>query len=94
MSVEFQAKHRGLLEEAIESLGWNSYGTGNKIALPGRGIELDLDAQRAEVETGVGQDNLNRLKRAYSEKALDRVAKLKMWNKKSTGQNKGVLRRF
>ena len=94
MSVEFQAKHRDLLDEALKSLGWNSYETDQGLILAGRGIRIDLGNQQAEVEAGVGQSNLNRLKQAYSEQALKRVARLKGWHHKSTNQNNGILRRF
>jgi len=94
MSVEFQAKHLDILTEALTSLDWNWRVVGHEIVIPGRGVTLNLETQQAEIEVGVGQGNLNRIKQAYSEKALERVARLKMWNKKSTGHNKGVLRRF
>lgn len=96
MSVEFQAKHRKLLEQAIEALGWTFEepvaGMLRVKNSPWNSFTINLVSQKAEIESGQ-QSTLNRLKQQYSKEALRRAAKLQGWQFKSTAQTKGVLRR-
>jgi len=95
MSVDFHAKHRALLEQAIDALGWQRVDAGESLVVrsPQWGqMTLDLAAQRATLRTA-DQDMLNRLKQQYSMEAIKRAAKLQGWQVKTKGQMKGVLRR-
>jgi len=95
MSVEFQAQHKGLLIKALTNLGWGFTEHADRITLTreNEGIEIDLRRQEAKLEEWQ-QSKLNQLKRAYSSAALDRVAKMNMWTRKSETETRGVLRRF
>jgi len=96
MSVEFKAKHRKLLEQAIESLGWEHESVARGIRIKTstwNSFTIDLASQKAEIQPGQ-QTNLNRLKQQYSKEALRRVAKLQGWRfKQQKAQLKGVLRK-
>jgi hypothetical protein len=96
LSVEFHAKNRKLLEQAIDSLCWHRVydpvydriyvADANNL----NGFTIDLAQERATVTEGQ-QRNVNLLKQAYSKAALRKVAKLQGWQLK--GERKGVLRR-
>jgi putative NADH-flavin reductase len=90
MSVEFQARHRSLLEKALKSLGWKWTETSKGLVVGGLGT-LDLENGVAEV-LRTEQSKLNQLKQQYSKQALRRAAKLQGWQLKAKGR-KGVLRR-
>jgi hypothetical protein len=90
LSVEFHARHRKILEAALDSLGWQWAGRGPEIYIEGDSIVLDLDFGRARVLDGQ-QPRLNTLKRAYSKQALRKAARLQGWQVK--GAEKGVIRR-
>ena len=92
MSVEFHAKHKRLLEAALDALGWPYEETrAGAYRVRDGMITVDTNAGRAEVG-GYFQQELNTLKREYSKQALKRAAKLQGWQLKAKGQ-KGVLRR-
>jgi len=99
MSVEFQAQNLDVLNEAIEqsqlfrSLSSAEAMRDGKISLHDGNIVLDLENKTAQVTEGY-QDRLNELKRAYSSAALDKVAKMNFWNRKSNSSRSGVLRKF
>ena len=95
MSVEFKAKHRRLLEQAVEALGWSwkSEGQGLRVQLPGwNSFTIDFVEQKAIGKESL-QGKINQLKQQYSKQALRRAAKLQGWQMKTKGQMKGVLRR-
>ena len=95
MSVRFQAKHRKLLEQAIEALGWSweSIAGGVRVRVSlWDAFPIDLVAQKADI-TQDQQSMLNQLKQQYSKQALMRAAKLRGWQFKQQGQTKGVLRK-
>ena len=98
MSVEFQAKHRKLLEQAIEALGWSweSIAGGVRVRMSSVWRDcftINLVTQKAEVQQNQ-QVSLNRLKQQYSKEALKRATKLRGWQfKQPTMQLKGVLRK-
>ena len=104
MSVEIRAKHRKLLEQAIEALGWKWENIADGILVriegwfEGRFISnwdaftINLASQKAEIEPRQ-QGLLNNLKQQYSKQALMRAAKLRGWQFKQQGQMKGVLRK-
>ena len=94
MSVEFQAQNRIVLNDAIEQLQLSvEVMLDGKISLHDGNIVLDLETKTAQVTEG-HQDRLNDLKRAYSSAALDKVAKMNFWNRKSNSSRSGVLRKF
>jgi len=97
MSVEFQAKHKDVLEEALKKLPHQVYvDSAGRIHINYDEVIIDVEKGKAEVREGSGQRRLNELKRTYSEAALEKVAKANMWQKKKSKQNtrKGVLRKF
>ena len=72
ISVEFQAKHRDLLDQAISVVGLRVRELGrNRIGL-NNGITLDLDKNTAEFQYASQQSDLNRLKQEYSRQVTDR----------------------
>ena len=90
MSVEFKAKHKGLLQNALRALGLSYELTGDVFDISGLG-KINLNKGIAEIEQ-FGQRKLNQLKQQYSKESLKRAAKLQGWQLKGT-QTKGVLRR-
>jgi len=94
MSVEFQAQNLNVLNDAIKQLQLSAevMSDGN-ISLHDGNIVLDLKNKTAQVTEGY-QDRLNQLKRAYSSAALDKVAKMNFWNRKSNSGRSGVLRKL
>jgi len=96
MSVEFKAKHRKLLERAIEALGWvhEDMPSGLRVKIGAwSSFTIDLASQKAEVQSSQ-QSSLNQLKQQYSKEALKRAARLRGWQfKQQQGQQKGVLRK-
>lgn len=76
-SVEFRAENARLLESAIESLGWTHEKTERGYRLA-NGFEIDLKTGSATLKAGQ-QTDLNRLKQAYSQKALRAVAQKQGW---------------
>jgi len=94
MSVEFQAQNLNVLNDAIEQSQLSAeVMSDGKISLHNGNIVLDLETKTAQVTEGY-QDRLNELKRAYSSVALDKVAKMNFWNRKSNSSRSGVLRKF
>ena len=94
MSVEFQAQNLNVLNDAIEQSQLSvEVMRDGKISLHDGNIVLDLETKTAQVTKGY-QDRLNELKRAYSSAALDKVAKMNFWNRKSNSSRSGVLRKF
>ena len=92
MSVEFKAKNRKLLEDALKRLDYTWQETQNDVlVIPGLG-RLDLIEGSAEIDRR-DQKKLNQLKQQYSKQALRRAAKLQGWQMKTKGQMKGVLRK-
>jgi len=100
-SVEFHAKHRKLLEQAVNALGWERVNSASNtsadvlvIRRPGDWdpFTIDLANGRATINEWQ-QPALNQLKQQYSLQALKRAAKLKGWQVKSKTQLKGVLRK-
>ena len=92
MSVEFKAKHKGLLQEALRALGLNYTLVNDIVDVVGLG-KIDLKKGTAEIER-FGQPQLNKIKQQYSKEALRRAAKLQGWQfKQQQGQLKGVLRK-
>jgi len=91
MSVEFKAKHKGLLQNALRALGLNYELIGDVFDVVGLG-KIDLKKGAAEIDQS-GQKKLNQLKQQYSKECLRRAAKLQGWQLKTKGQTKGVLRR-
>jgi len=90
MSVEFHAKHRSVLDAAIDSLGWRVREMDNGVlSVNGGWMTIYLKERRAVTSS---QQDLNRLKVAYSKESLKRAAKRNGWQLKLKGQ-KGVLRR-
>ena len=92
MSVEFHAQHKSLLITALKNLGWNWREEKGKL-FTSYDIEVDLEKQQANVPEGC-QDQLNRLKRAYSSEAISKVAKVNLWQRKADNDQKGILRKF
>jgi hypothetical protein len=91
MSVEFRAKNRKLLEQALDALGWSWWEhESNVLTVSGLGTLCLEEGQAVIPQTAQGR--LNRLKQQYSKQALKRAAKLQGWQLKAKGQ-KGVLRR-
>ena len=90
ISVEFHAKHRAVLDDAIASLGWRVREMDNGVlSVNGGWMTIYLEEGRAVTSS---QSDLNRLKVAYSKESLNRAAKRQGWQLKLKGQ-KGVLRR-
>jgi len=92
MSVEFHAKHKGLLQGALRALGLHYTLMNDVVDVVGLG-KIDLRKGMAEINQ-FGQSQLNQLKQQYSREALKRAAKLQGWQfKQQQGQLKGVLRK-
>jgi len=91
LSVKFQAKNIELLINAIESLSWNFEKIGETIKINYGDIVLDLAKGKAEC---YDQNGLNKLKVAYSTKAIEKVAAKKNWLFKKAANNKMQLKRF
>jgi len=87
ISVEFKAENRDLLEDAVKSLGWSFRKLGNGVYQV-NDMTLDLNQGKAEIGTNQ-QSNLNRLKVAYSQAAVRKVAKQKGWQCKFDAPTKG-----
>ena len=95
MSVEFNAKHLGLLRKAIESLGWICEEIAGELKVQPKTcgyFTIDLVLQKAVIQSSQ-QLQLNQLKQQYSKEALKRAAKLQGWQYKQQEQQKGVLRK-
>jgi len=90
ISVEFHAKHRAVLDDAIASLGWRAEETSpGVLTVNGGWLTVYLSEGRAVTSS---QSDLNRLKVAYSKESLKRACRRNGWQLKLKGQ-KGVLRR-
>jgi len=96
MSVEFQAKHKDLLEKAILKLGWQlkyiDNGKSIVVGEPSTSFTIDLANKKATILSSQ-QSQLNRLKQAYSQQAVQKVAQLNKWQMRASANNpmKGVL---
>ena len=92
LSVEFQAKYRDLLEEAIADLGWSldqlKEGRWQIFPQGATSFLVDLDQGKATITDGQ-QRHLNQLKVAYSQAAVRKVAKKRGWKTKFTSPTKG-----
>jgi len=92
VSVEFKAKHVNVLEAAAKALGW-SFSQRGVMAYVGSDIRIDLESQRAIVSRSY-QNEVNRLKVAYSTEAVKLAAKKKKWFVKQKAAQKLELRRY
>lgn len=89
MSVEFKAKNRALLIDAIKSLGWKFQGVGNEIVVTTGSYDtltLRLDSQQAVIEASA-QSQLNKLKVAYSQQVVKKASMAKMQDGKTWQRN-------
>ena len=93
LSVEFKAKHTDLLIEAAKSLGLNCEIMGSSVSIDYGSIKLNLETQQAEYKS-YSQATMDKLKVAYSTKAVEKVAQKRKWLLKQTGKNQMKLRRF
>lgn len=92
MTVEFQARNINLLEEAIKSLGL-AYHRSSKIINVSSNLTIDLENQTATTNSS-NANLINRIKREYSTKVLEKVAKRKRWVMKKQNATVGTLRRY
>jgi len=92
VSVQFKVKHISLLEEAVKSLGWSFALHDSRFVVINSGeIKIDLTNQKAECYSS---NLINKLKVAYSTKAIEKVAAKKNWLLKKATNNKMQLKRF
>jgi len=91
LSVEFKAKHVDLLKEACKQLGWKVEEDGDLIRINYTRITINLKTNKAEA---YNQSEINKLKQAYSKKAIEKVAAKKKWLLKQGSNNKMQLKRF
>ncbi len=93
LSVEFKAKHEDLLLEAAKSLGMYCEIRDGVAIIDLGAIRVNLETQQAEYNA-LRQGDLNRLKVAYSTKAVEKVAQKRKWLLKKASQSKMTLRRL
>ncbi len=74
ISVEFKAQNISLLEETAKALHLNFQRQGNRVQIGN--VTIDLDSQTAQARN---QEDINILKRAYSEQAVKQASKAKGW---------------
>ena len=92
LSLVFNALNRDMLEKAIKALGIEYQRNGDIFTLDG----ISIGAEEAIVETGF-QNQLNVIKRSYSEQIIRKVAKAKKWTgqwKTAKAGKKVVMKRF
>ncbi len=94
MTVEFNMKNINILKKALEKLGYNyRYGEKtNQLDIPSMNASFDLKNQNVSIPRYYS-DDLNKIKRAYSETVVEEIAKKKKWIIKKMG-NKLQLRRY
>ncbi len=93
MSVDFKADNQDLLTAAMQSLGWTAIELRPGVWQVDRlGGQIDLAAGRATIAEG-RQSELNQLKRAYSRKAVEQVAKKNRWRLSAKNETEGVFLR-
>lgn len=92
-SVEFQARNLELLKRAAEAAGWTASVDLKRTALlcqkGGQTLKIDLMAQT--ISGAISAAAVNGLKRAYSEAAIEEVARRKRWLLKKTGSGAGRM---
>ncbi len=93
LSVDFKVADKTLLEEALKSLKLKYRIDGNRIIIftpAGNIVIVDGKAQLSEA----AQPYLNQIKRAFSIKAIERVAKKYKFTTTTKPGNQYVLRRY
>jgi hypothetical protein len=93
VSVEFKSKNKKLLEEAAKKLGWIYSETEDGKAVIGSRFVIDFKTRKATFED-YRQGDFNQLKRAYSEAAIEAIAKKKRWAIKKKAEGKIEMRRY
>lgn len=93
VQVEFNAKNREALQEALEAGDVYHYWNSNKTVVCGEGWRINLEKQTAEVQLG-REALLNQVRRAYSETIINEVARRKKWLVKKLADNKMQLKRY
>ncbi len=91
ISVDFKVGNEDLLKKAAEKLNWKYRERGNLIEIKDI-IILDLRMQTASFPKKC-QDDLNLLKRTYSEVCIEEIAKKKRWSLKRKN-NKLEMKRY
>lgn len=75
VSVVFKSQNETVLQSAAALLKWNYQRAGNTVYIGP--VTVYLDRERAEARS---QDDINALKRAYSQAAVKKAAALKGWS--------------
>ena len=95
VTVEFQAKNEGLFLKAVEMMGMQCNEVRPHVfSLGYNDIVVDLNTQTARATGQQTQNTLNRLKRTYSQAAIDAVCRQNLWTKKQQTATSGVLMKF
>ena len=93
VQVEFKARNREALQEALESNGIDHWWNTSWTKVYGKEWEIDLEKQTAQVTEGK-EVYLNRVRRAYSETVIAEVARKKKWIVKKLAAGKMQLKRY
>jgi|TARA_R100001530_G_scaffold131512_1_gene103237 hypothetical protein len=92
--VKFKALSKELLYETFTNLGWTvTENHRNEIRIDGKAITLLLNEGVADLPVRE-QNNLNKLKQAYSKTVVEKIAKKKKWIIRNQSENKMTARRY
>ena len=91
ISVEFKAKHKEVLKQALKNLGYSF--RENKDRIYTNYFEFDLKNQKVIMEADF-QSDLNKVKQEYSAVAIEAIAKKRRWASKRINQNQFQLVKY
>ena len=96
MSVEFQAEHIDLVEEAAKAIRMRVRRSGNVVYMDNLAFDLDTQKISGRVYGGekVVQEQINKLKRAYSRQVINKTAKANNWTVSYQSTNKAIAQKW
>ena len=92
MSVEFKAKHKAILLLALKKLGYQTR-ENNQEQIITNIFSFNLKTQKVSYPRGY-ENQINQIKRAYSQIVLEQVAKKRRWILKNKAENEFQLIKY
>ena len=89
ISQKFQAKHLDILEASAKALGMYFQVSDNIVRINEMYIDLTRD-----IISGTNLDNINLLKRTYTEQGMKKFAKKYGWQTQKKTENQYILQKF
>lgn len=95
MTMEFIAKNIEYLKAAVEALNWKWQEEGNRFYVTTNYDSFTIDLANSTIELRRGnQGVVNQLKRKYSSKVIESLAKKRRWVMNQKTETTGTLRRY